>query len=65
MTMPDKHPSIDEGLCASEFPGDDTFVGQLCEREHGHDGDHEHLAVIAGTRHVRRLVWPARDTTPA
>lgn len=53
---------IDERLCDSEFPGDDMFVGQLCEREHGHDGDHEHLAMIAGTRHTRRLVWPAVAT---
>jgi hypothetical protein len=53
---------LDEQLCTSEYPGDDSFVGQLCEREPGHDGDHEHLAAIAGTRYTRRLVWPAEVT---
>jgi len=47
----------DDRLCDSEFPGDDQFVGQPCERERGHDGAHEHLAVIAGTRYTRRLAW--------
>ena len=50
---------LEDHLCDSEFPGDDSFAGQLCERESGHDGSHEHLAVIAGTRFTRRLVWPA------
>ncbi|MFE7906453.1 hypothetical protein [Streptomyces albogriseolus] len=44
--------------CPAEYPGDDHgFVGQLCERELGHDGKHEHLAVIAGTRYTHRLTW--------
>ena len=50
---------LDDRLCTSEYPGDDTFAGQLCERDRNHDGDHEHLATIAGTRHTRRLAWPA------
>lgn len=54
---------LDDQLCISEFPGDDSFAGQLCERERGHDGDHEHLAVIAGTRFTRRLTWPAKAVT--
>lgn len=49
---------LDEQLCTSEFPGDDLSVGQLCERERGHDGPHEHLAAIEGTRYTRRLTWP-------
>lgn len=57
--MNDDPQTTDELLCPSEFPGDDSFAGQLCERERGHDGSHEHLAVIAGTRYTRRLVWPA------
>jgi hypothetical protein len=52
----------DDRLCTSEYPGDDQFAGQLCEGDHGHDGDHEHLAVIEGTRYTRRLVWPAEVT---
>ena len=43
--------------CPAEFHGDDMFVGQLCERERGHDGEHEHLAVIEGTCYTRRLTW--------
>jgi hypothetical protein len=63
MTQPEPAPAdVDDQLCVSEFPGDDTFVGQLCERERGHNGDHEHLATIAGTRHTRRLVWAAEVT---
>jgi hypothetical protein len=50
---------FDDRLCISEFPGDDLFVGQLCELERGHNGDHQHLARIEGTRFVRRLTWPA------
>ncbi|WP_416520076.1 hypothetical protein [Streptomyces achromogenes] len=50
-------PCQPDELCTSEFPGDDSFAGQLCEREHGHDGDHEHLATIPGTHHRRRLTW--------
>jgi len=53
---------LDDQLCTSEFPGDSSFAGQLCERERGHDGDHEHHAVIAGTQFTRRLVWPAQVT---
>lgn len=53
---------LDDQLCTSEFPGDDLFVGQLCERGRGHAGDHEHVAVIAGTRYTRRLVWAAEVT---
>lgn len=49
----------EDQLCTSEFPGDDTFVGQLCEREHGHGGDHQATAEISGTRHRRQLTWPA------
>lgn len=48
-------------LCTSEFPGDDTFVGQLCQRERGHNGEHRATAEITGTRHRRQLTW----TTPA
>lgn len=55
----DPQPDLDDQLCTSEYPGDDSFAGQLCENDQGHDGDHEHLAVIAGTRFTRRLVWPA------
>src|SRR5690606_11693993 len=44
--------------CPAEYPGDDHgFIGQLCERERGHDVEHEHLAVIEGTRYTRRLTW--------
>lgn len=50
---------LEDQLCDSEFPGDDTHAGQLCERERGHTGAHEHVAVIAGTHYTRRLVWPA------
>lgn len=57
--MPTNPETADDRLCTSEFPGDDSFAGQLCERERGHDGDHEHLAVVAGTRYTRRLVWAA------
>ncbi|MFD8839812.1 hypothetical protein [Streptomyces griseofuscus] len=52
----------DEQLCDSEFPGDDTHAGQLCELERGHTGQHEHLAVLVGSRHARRLTWT--DTQP-
>ncbi|QLJ01492.1 hypothetical protein HZZ00_10970 [Streptomyces sp. NEAU-sy36] len=52
----------DNQLCTAEFPGDDTFAGQLCELPEGHDGNHKHLASIAGTRHTRRLTWT--DTQP-
>lgn len=60
--MIDNPQTPDDRLCPSEFPGDDSFVGQLCERERGHDGAHEHLAVIPGTSYTRRLVWPAEVT---
>lgn len=50
---------LEDRLCTAEFPGDDMFVGQLCERERNHTGAHEHLADIAGTRFTRRLTWPA------
>jgi hypothetical protein len=43
----------DDHLCDSEFPGDDSFVGQLCERERGHSGNHDH-----DPRHCTR-----KDTT--
>jgi hypothetical protein len=48
----------DDQLCVSEFPGDDTFVGQLCDRLRGHDGDHRCNAQIEGTSYSRQLVWP-------
>ena len=57
--MPNQ-PDFDDHLCSAEFPGNELFVGQLCERERGHDGEHEHLAVIEGTRYSCRLSWPAR-----
>lgn len=60
--MADETPDLDDQLCTSEYPGDDAFAGQLCENDRGHDGDHEHLAVIAGTSYTRRLVWPAQVT---
>lgn len=52
---------FDDGLCTSEYPGDDMFAGQLCELERGDHDQHEHLAVIPGTRYTRRLVWTAGD----
>lgn len=47
----------EDPLCTSEFPGDDTFAGQLCQRQRGHDGKHEYLAAIAGTPFTCHLIW--------
>lgn len=49
----------DDGLCTAEYPGDINFAGQLCESPRGHDGDHEHLAVLPGGGYTCCLTWPA------
>ncbi|MCT9092896.1 hypothetical protein N4G70_29085 [Streptomyces sp. ASQP_92] len=49
---------IDEGLCTSEYHGDDLgFVGQLCELEDGHGGVHRCDTDLPGTRYTVTLTW--------
>lgn len=43
-------------LCPAEYPGDELHVGQLCDLEAGHDGDH--VAVVGLAAAFRcRLTW--------
>lgn len=47
----------ESSLCDSEYPGDDSFVGQLCALPAGHFGEHRCDEKITGTAHRRRLRW--------
>ena len=46
-----------DGLCNSEYPGDDNFVGQLCALPDGHFGEHRRDEAISGTSHTALLRW--------
>ncbi|WP_406417982.1 hypothetical protein [Streptomyces sp. NBC_01614] len=45
-----------DGLCDSEYPGDDNFVGQLCALPAGHFGEHRRDEAI-GAGHTALLRW--------
>lgn len=50
-----------DGLCDSEYPGDDGFVGQLCALPDQHFADHRRDERISGTSHTALLRWPNRE----
>ncbi len=50
-----------DGLCDSEYPGDDNFVGQLCALPDGHFGEHRRDEAITGTGCTVLLRWANQD----
>lgn len=54
-------PTSDE-LCTAEYPGDELHVGQLCDLEAGHGGDHVAVVGLAAAFR-RRLTWPSTPKT--
>lgn len=56
---------LDSRWCSAEYPGDHLFIGYLCERDRGHEGDHECLDAIDGTGYTTRLTWTNTATPNA
>lgn len=50
-------PPVDDSLCGDEYPGDENFVGQLCELPHGHFTDHRCRVEFTGTSYTALLRW--------
>lgn len=50
----------EEDLCTAEYPGDDLHMGQLCERQADHSGQHCAAVHLLGSVYTRTLTWSDR-----